>query len=82
MGNPKSYVYELELLHPECKTYYTHVGVAKLTLWAQYMKTEISNLEEVAAAWKQLTNEWAISGVGEIRPVIPAEGLVYCDIGI
>ena len=81
-SNSKSYVYELELFHPECKIYYTHVGVAKLMLWAHYMKTEISNLEEVAAAWKQLTDEWSISGVGEIRPIIPAEGIVYADCGI
>lgn len=79
MAKKISYVYELELQHPVCKTYYHVVGPAKLMLWAAFMKTEITDLDEVRAAWKQMQDEWSISGVGEIRPIIPAEGLVYCD---
>ena len=82
MAKKMSYVYELELFRPQNKTYYVHVGVAKLMLWAAYMKAPIKDLDEVRAAWKQLTDEWSIAGIGEIRPVIPAEGLAYCDSGI
>ena len=77
-----TYVYELELQHSDCKTYYVHVGAAKLMLWAAYMKSGIESLAEVKAAWKQLVDEWSISGVGEIRPIIPEGALAYCDAGI
>lgn len=82
MSKVNSYVYELELFNSSHRTYYTHVGVAKMALWAVYMKSDIKDLKEVKLSWKQLTNEWSISGVGEIRPIIPAEGIAYADCGI
>lgn len=82
MANKQHYVYELELFHSSHKTYYMHVGVAKMALWAIYMKSDIKDLKEVKVSWRQLTDEWSITGVGEIRPIIPAEGLTYADCDI
>ena len=74
-----SIVYELELTFPHCKTYYHNVTGAKFALWTEYMKIYPDDAEDIKASWKQLRDEWSISGFGEIRPIVPTDDITYCD---
>lgn len=78
----KQYAYELEVEGSKKNTYFVSVSAAKMVLWAQYMNTKPKDVKEVQASWRQLVNEWSISGIGEIRPIIPDGALQYQDLGI